>query len=264
MILSNLLPVAATSLLFACSAFADKNYGEECTLTTCWASFNLECEEGPWYCSFNDSNSYPEFDRGDQHDPRLVIIDDDIEIEWRDQDKSHPVRVSWHWWAENDTDSTDELVDITGDDSTTIINFWKIIQDEFPNNHTNLTSWEVLGWLQNNDTDMVFAIYQPESPKYTQIQDEWNAEPGEHHLLDYSNSFKLSQYNGKWDSVRRYMNAQYSRGRKSVVGKWRMGVGIGVGVGVPLVTLIALLGGYILGKRAGTSNLRPISDNTSS
>lgn len=112
MILSNLLPVAATSLLFACSAFADKNYGEECTLTTCWASFNLECEEGPWYCSFNDSNSYPEFDRGDQHDPRLVIIDDDIEIEWRDQDKSHPVRVSWHWWAENDTDSTDELVGV--------------------------------------------------------------------------------------------------------------------------------------------------------
>jgi hypothetical protein len=113
MIIPSLLPVGATiSLLFARSAVAEKYYDEDCALTTCWASFNFECEQGPWDCSFNDTNSYPQFDRKDQEDPRLVIIDDDIKIEWRDQNKSHPVRLSWHWWTENDTDTTEELVGV--------------------------------------------------------------------------------------------------------------------------------------------------------
>lgn len=154
--------------------------------------------------------------------------------------------------------------DITGEDSTTIINFWKIIQNDFPNNHTNMTSWEVLGRLQNNNTDMVLSIYQPESPKYKKIQKDWDADPGAYYLLDYSNSFQLSQFNGEFDIMQRYFSAQYSRGRKSVLHKWRLGVGIGVGVGVPVLTAIAVVGGYLLGKRAATSEAKPVADSVGS
>lgn len=97
MIVSNSLPAAAAILGFARSALAGKDYGGECKLTTCLS--------GP---SFDDSNSYAEFDHNGEG-ARLAIIDRDIEIKWRDQDKSHPVRLSWHWWSENDTDPQYEI-----------------------------------------------------------------------------------------------------------------------------------------------------------
>jgi hypothetical protein len=97
MIVSNLPLAAAIGLVFAHGALAGKDYGGECKLTTCLSE-----------PSFDDSNSYAEFDHNSEG-ARLAIIDRDIEIKWRDQDKSHPVRLSWHWWSENDTDPQYEI-----------------------------------------------------------------------------------------------------------------------------------------------------------
>lgn len=111
---------------------------------------------------------------------------------------------------------------------------------------------------------MILSIYQPESPKYKQLQDDWNTEPDDPQLLDFTDDFILSQYNGEYEMAERYLTAQYDRGRRQELEKWRLGVGIGVGLGVPILTAIAVFVGYVFGKKAGPSKSKPASDAASS
>ena len=137
-----------------------------------------------------------------------------------------------------------------------------MIQDDFPNEHTNLTFYEVLGRVQNEQDEMVLGVSQPESPKYKELMEKYSDGYPDYDVTEYSATFKLSTYNGEYDSAERHYSAQYARGRKSADKKWKLGVGIGVGLGVPLFTAVALFVGYKFGqKRAGSRKV--VSDTSS-
>lgn len=90
MVSSYTLPLALTSLSFGLLALVSAKEPIKFT------SF-VGCEDREHECTVTDDNSWPEFDRPDQDGTRLVPIDDEYNITWRDHDEDTPVRIAWYF-----------------------------------------------------------------------------------------------------------------------------------------------------------------------
>lgn len=126
------------------------------------------------------------------------------------------------------TDTLWEL-DITEGSSITI-KFVDLFQDDFPNDHTNITGAEALAYASAYYTQ--FGISQPEH----------------HHDKDqiyWSDTFFVAA-----PSMKDFLETENTRGHEEEKKVWRIGVGVGVGVGVPI--LLALLGFLIWRHRRKT------------